>query len=153
MSGTAAEQRFDVIVIGCGPAGQRAAIHAARAGRSVAVVERAHAVGGARVNWGTIPPKTLRESAIFVDSLMQHTLHGISCEISQKITVADFMFREQLVVQPELELINRALDTFAIKVFAGHGRFADALYNYPTPADLFRHTALEALHELRRAQG
>ena len=56
---------YDVVVLGCGPAGERAAIQASRAGRKVAVVERYHLVGGNRVNWGTIPSKSLRESAVF----------------------------------------------------------------------------------------
>ena len=116
---------FDVIVIGCGPAGERAAIQAARAGRRVAVVERAHVVGGNRVNWGTIPSKTLRESALFVLSLTRNKLHGIRTEIAGEITVADFMYRERQVVQRELELIDESLDRYRITVFQGHGRFVD----------------------------
>ena len=116
---------FDVIVMGCGPAGERAAIQAARAGKRVAVVERAHVVGGNRVNWGTIPSKTLRESALFVLSLTRNKLHGIRTEIAGEITVADFMYRERRVVQRELELINESLDRYRITVFQGHGRFVD----------------------------
>jgi NAD(P) transhydrogenase len=116
---------FDVIVMGCGPAGERAAIQAARAGKQVAVIERAHVVGGNRVNWGTIPSKTLRESALFVLALTRHKLHGIRTEIAGEITVADFMYRERQVVQRELELINESLDRYRINVFQGHGRFVD----------------------------
>jgi len=116
---------FDLIVLGCGPAGERAAIQAARAGKLVAVVERAHVVGGNRVNWGTIPSKTLRESALFVLSLTRNKLHGIRTEIAGEITVADFMFRERQVVQRELELINESLDRYGVTVFQGHGRFVD----------------------------
>ena len=116
---------FDLIVLGCGPAGERAAIQAARAGKRVAVVERAHVVGGNRVNWGTIPSKTLRESALFVYALTRNRLHGIRTEISSEITVADFMYREKQVVQQELELINTALDQQLIQVFHGTGRFVD----------------------------
>lgn len=114
---------FDVIVLGCGPAGERAAIQAAKAGKRVAVIERAHVVGGARINWGTIPSKTLRESALFVDSLTRNKLHGIRCEIAGEITVADFMYRERVVVQRELELVNDALDRYNVEVLRGHGRF------------------------------
>ena len=89
---------YDVVVLGCGPAGERAAIQAARAGKTVAVVERAHVVGGNRVNWGTIPSKTLRESAVFFYQLTRNRLHGIRYEVGPELTVADFMYRERAVV-------------------------------------------------------
>ena len=118
-------RRFEVIVLGCGPGGERAAIQAARAGRSVAVVEQANVVGGNRVNWGTIPSKTLRESAIFVRNLTRNKVEGIRVEIGEEITVADFMYRERQVVQRELELINESLARYHVEVIEGHGRFAD----------------------------
>lgn len=116
---------YDVIVIGCGPAGERAAILAARNGKRVAVIERSHVVGGTAVNWGTIPSKTLRESALFVLANTRQKLHGIRTEISDEITVADFMWRERQVRQRELELINRSLGRYRIEVLRGHGRFLD----------------------------
>lgn len=119
-------ERFDVIVIGCGPAGERAAIQAARAGRRVAVVERANVVGGTGVNWGTIPSKTLRESALFVHALARTRLHGIRYELAPEITVADFTYRQRVVVQRELELINCALARAQVEVRRGHARFVDA---------------------------
>jgi NAD(P) transhydrogenase len=117
--------RFDVVIIGCGPAGERAAIQAARAGRDVAVIERHHVVGGAAVNWGTIPSKTLRESAMFVLSLTRRKLEGFKFELADRITIGDFMHRERLVVQRELELINKSLDRYRIEVFQGAARFVD----------------------------
>ena len=118
-------KEYDVVVIGCGPAGERAAILAAKAGSKVAVLEREHVVGGTRVNWGTIPSKTLRESAIHFYALTQQRLHGIRAEIPDEITVADFMQRERQVVQRELELINRSLARFPIELFRGAGRIVD----------------------------
>ena len=119
------EPHYDAVVIGCGPAGERAAIQAARAGKRVAVVEQADVVGGNRVNWGTIPSKTLRESALFVLGLTRDKLHGIRVEIPDGITVSDFTFRERVVVHRELELINESLDRYHIQVFQGHARFVD----------------------------
>jgi NAD(P) transhydrogenase len=116
------EAHTDLIVIGCGPAGERAAIQAARAGHSVVVVERAGVVGGTRINWGTIPSKTLRESALFIDSLTRNRLEGVHCEIGHEITVSDFMFRERVVVQRELDLINTTLGRHRISVMHGRGR-------------------------------
>jgi NAD(P) transhydrogenase len=121
-----AAERYDAVVIGCGPAGERAAIQAARAGRRVTVIERANVVGGTRINWGTIPSKTLRESALFVLSLTRNKLDGIESAITRTITVQDFMYREQQVVQRELEIVNDALDRHSIEVVRGHGRFLDA---------------------------
>lgn len=115
---------YDVVVLGCGPGGERAAIQAAKAGRTVAVVERASVVGGNRVNWGTIPSKTLRESAIFFYQLTRHRLHGIRYEVGPELTVADFTFRERAVVARELELINESLDHYAVELVHGHARFA-----------------------------
>ena len=117
---------FDVVVIGGGPGGERAAIQAARAGKRVALVEREHVVGGTRVNWGTIPSKTLRESALFVHGLRHNKLDAIKVQISDTITIPELMYREQRVVQRELELINRSLNRYAIEIFKGEGRFLDA---------------------------
>jgi NAD(P) transhydrogenase len=115
---------YDVVVLGCGPAGERAAIQATRAGKKVAVVERAHVVGGNRVNWGTIPSKSLRESAVFFYQLTRSRLHGIRYEVGPELTVADFMQRERAVVQRELQLINESLGRYAVEVVQGHARFA-----------------------------
>jgi NAD(P) transhydrogenase len=116
---------YDIIVIGGGPGGERAAIQAAKAGKRVALAERAHVVGGAATNWGTIPSKTLRESALFVHGLQRHRLHGFQAELTDEVTVADFMYRERLVVQRELELIGSSLGRYRVEVFRGHGRFVD----------------------------
>jgi len=116
---------YDVLIVGCGPAGERAAILAARAGRRVAVIERSEVVGGAAINWGTIPSKTLRESALFVYSQMHKKLEGIRTEISEEITIQDFMYRKEQVVQRELELINRSLARHRVDVFRGSGVFLD----------------------------
>ena len=133
---------YDIVVIGCGPAGERAAIQAARADRRVAVVEREHVVGGARVNWGTIPSKTLRESALFVHSLTRNCLEGFRYELAREITVHDFMHRERTVVQRELELINESLDRYRIEVFEGQARFIDPHTVAVCGRDGGAHTAL-----------
>jgi len=120
-----ADNRYNVVILGGGPAGERAAVQAARAGKRVALIERQNVVGGTCVNWGTIPSKTLRESAIHVWTLRNRKIEGIRSEITDRITMAAFMHRERIVVQRELELINRTLVKYAISLFHGHGSFVD----------------------------
>jgi NAD(P) transhydrogenase len=116
---------FDVVIIGAGPAGERAAIQAARHQKTAALIERAHVIGGTRINWGTIPSKTLRESAMYVHGLKKSSLFGIRIQFPAEITIADFMTRERAVVQQELELATRSLDRYQVQVFRGAGRFVD----------------------------
>ena len=112
-------------MIGCGPAGERAALYAARAGKRVAVIERYERIGGTRVNWGTIPSKTLRESAMHVHSLSRGRVYGIRGSMESPLTISDFMSHEKAVVEQELELIQGALDRQRIQIFRGHGTFVD----------------------------
>ncbi len=116
----------DVIILGGGPAGERAAVQAARAGQQVVLVEQERVVGGTCVNWGTIPSKTLRESALFVLGLTQRKIEGIHCQISRPFTMAEVMYHKQTVVQRELEVINRTLGRYRIEVREGFGSFIDA---------------------------
>lgn len=118
--------KFDVVVIGCGPGGERAALQAARAGKSVAVVERANVVGGTSVNWGTIPSKTLRETALSLYRVRAKHLEGFHLDVPETISIGDFMHRERMVVQRELELINETLDRNQIEVLHGSASFVDA---------------------------
>ncbi len=124
MSGPATES-FDLVVLGGGPGGERAAINAARGGRRAALVEREHVLGGTRVNWGTIPSKTLRESALFVHGLTIRKLDAIEARLPDEISIGDFMARERRVVQRELDLINKSLERYAIELCRGTGRFVD----------------------------
>ncbi len=94
-------ESFDLIVIGCGPAGEKAGAQAAYFGKSVAVIERAQHMGGSCINTGTVPSKTLRESALYFSGLRQRGLYGIDYSLKENLTVHDFMHHEREVVEME----------------------------------------------------
>src|SRR5205814_2074934 len=87
--------RFDLIVIGCGPAGEKGGAQAAYFGKRVAVIERAEHMGGSCINTGTVPSKTLRESALYFSGLKQRGLYGIDYSLKENLTVHDFMRSEE----------------------------------------------------------
>ena len=86
---------YDMVVIGSGPGGQKAAIAAAKLGKSVAVIEQRPMLGGVCVNTGTIPSKTLREAVLYLTGMNQRELYGASYRVKDKITPADLLSRTQ----------------------------------------------------------
>ena len=90
---------YDLIVIGSGPAGQRAAIQAAKCGRKVVVVEQREVVGGACINTGTIPSKTMREAVMHLSGFQFQGIYGVNYRVKEKITMADLAFRVQHVAE------------------------------------------------------
>src|SRR5271168_2602931 len=96
-----ANEEFDLIVIGCGPAGEKAGAQAAYFGKRVAMIERAEFMGGSCINTGTVPSKTLRESALYFSGLKQRGLYGIDYSLKDNLTVHDFMHHERAVVEME----------------------------------------------------
>src|SRR5579863_1464918 len=100
---------YDLIVIGSGPAGEKGAAQAAYYGKHVAVIERA-TLGGTGINTGTVPSKTLRETALYFSGLRQRGLYGIDYSLREGLTMADFLHREQQVVEHERDLVRRNLE-------------------------------------------
>ena len=119
-------EKYDLLVIGSGPAGEKAAAAAAYFKKRVAIIERAHYVGGAGVNTGTIPSKTLRESALYFSGLQQRGLYGIDYSLRAGMTVHDFMHRETVVVRNEREKITQNIAGHNIDLLRGSARFEDA---------------------------
>ncbi|HET9316064.1 MAG TPA: Si-specific NAD(P)(+) transhydrogenase [Vicinamibacteria bacterium] len=119
-------ERFDLVVIGSGPAGEKGAAQAAYFGKRVALVEREAHLGGAGINTGTVPSKTLRETALYFSGLRQRGLYGIDYSIKKDITVPDFMYREQEVVQALREQVGANLERHRIELVRGSASFADA---------------------------
>ena len=117
---------FDLIVIGSGPAGEKGAAQAAYFGKKTAVIEKAPRVGGAGVNTGTVPSKTLRETALYFSNLRQRGLYGIDYSIKENISIEDFMYRKTHVVNNEWDLIYRNIERHNIELIFGHAKFLDA---------------------------
>jgi NAD(P) transhydrogenase len=117
---------FDLVVIGCGPAGEKGSAQAAYFGKNVAVIERAPAVGGSCINTGTVPSKTLRESALYFSGLKQRGLYGIDYSLKENLTVHDFMHHERAVVEMERQRILKNLELHKIELVRGQASFEDA---------------------------
>ncbi len=116
---------YDLVVLGSGPAGEKGAAQAAYFGKKVALVERAPDLGGACINTGTIPSKTLRETALYFSGLRQRGLYGVDYSLKEGLTVGHFMYRERLVVESEWGIIRRNLDRHGIELVRGGASLVD----------------------------
>lgn len=116
-------EHFDLVVIGAGPAGEKGAAQAAYFGKKVCVIERAPKPGGAAVNTGTIPSKTLRETALYFSGLRQRGMYGVDLRVKHDITISDFMFRERAVVEATWDLIDENFKRHNITVIQGAAKF------------------------------
>ncbi len=116
---------YDLICIGCGPAGEKAATQAAYFGHRVAIVEREASPGGAMVNAGTIASKALRETALLCSAFRRRPLPGWECNVDQDLSVAKLMAQRFRVQYQEHDRIVRSLDRAGIQVHRGQGRIVD----------------------------
>ena len=118
-------QQYDLIVIGSGPAGQRAAIQGAKSGKRVALIERREVVGGTCINSGTIPSKTMREAVLHLSGFEYQGIYGVSYRVKEKITMGDLGFRVQHVIKTETDITQAQLSRNGIEVIYGSARFLD----------------------------
>jgi NAD(P) transhydrogenase len=116
---------LDLVVVGSGPAGQKAAVQAAKLGKSVALVERHVSLGGACVNTGTIPSKTIREAILYLTGLNQRAIYGQSYRLKESVSVEDIAMRTRHVVEAERQVIRDQLLRNHVTVFDGCARFVD----------------------------
>ena len=116
-------QSYDLIVIGSGPAGQRAAIQGAKSGKKVALVERREVVGGACINTGTIPSKTMREAVLHLSGFHYQSIYGINYKVKEKITMQDLSFRVQHVIKTEVDVTQAQLSRNNIELITGAASF------------------------------
>ncbi|MGH9710915.1 MAG: FAD-dependent oxidoreductase, partial [Candidatus Acidiferrales bacterium] len=127
-------EQFDLVVIGSGPAGEKGAAQAAYFGKRVALIEREPVVGGACINTGTVPSKTLRESALYFSGLRQRGIYGIDYSLRTGLTVKDFMHHKDEVVAAERKKIERNFAAHGIEFVRGVAAFEDA-HSITVPAN------------------
>lgn len=116
---------YDLIVIGSGPAGQRAAVQAAKIRKKVAIVDQREVVGGICVNVGTIPSKTFKEAVVFLSGYRQRSVYGAAFRVKSDIKMSDLTFRCNWIIEAEIETIKHQLQRNHVDILHGHARFSD----------------------------
>ena len=116
---------FDLVVLGGGPAGEKGAAQAAYFGKRVAIVERAPEPGGAAVHTGTLPSKTLRETALFLSGYRQRELYGLTVTLKADLAVPKLLSRKDTVRELEVERINANLKRHKVELIRGDARVTD----------------------------
>ena len=119
------EYDYDMVVIGSGPAGQRAAVQAAKLGKRTAVVERHADLGGVMVNTGTIPSKTLREAVMYLTGYRERGIYGESYSVKQVITMSDLMVRTDHVMHQEKDTLRHQLLRNRVELITARASFID----------------------------
>ncbi|MGO9259750.1 MAG: Si-specific NAD(P)(+) transhydrogenase [Bryobacteraceae bacterium] len=119
---------FDLIVIGSGPSGQRAAIQGAKCGRRVIVIDQREVVGGVCINTGTIPSKTMREAVLHLSGYQFQGIYGVNYHVKENITMADLGFRVNQVIKTEADVTQAQLSRNGVEVMYAHASFLDATH-------------------------
>lgn len=116
---------YDLLVIGTGPAGQKAAVQAAKLGKKVGIIERKEVIGGVCTNTGTIPSKSLREAVLYLSGFRQRHLYGAGYRVKETITIEDLAFRTNHVIQNEISTVERQMARNHIDLIYGTASFLD----------------------------
>ena len=117
-------EAFDLVVIGSGPAGEKAAVQAAYFGKRVAMIEKSPSVGGACVHTGTLPSKTLREAALYLTGFQRRELYGMTLDLDRQGSLRRLMGRLRSVTGQQVEQISRNLERHHVLVIRGTAEFA-----------------------------
>ena len=112
---------YDLLVLGSGPSGQKAAIAATKLGKRVGIVDRRDMIGGVCINTGTVPSKTLREAVLYLTGLSQRDLYGSSYRVKNEITVSDLAARTQHVISRQTDVIRNQLARNHVAMITGAG--------------------------------
>jgi len=124
-SSTPSKYDYDLLVLGCGPAGQRAAVQAAKIRKRVGVIDSRDVVGGVCVNTGTIPSKSFKEAVLFLSGYRQRNIYGAGYRVKSQIEMSDLTFRCNRIMQTEIEVIKNQLSRNHVEMLTGHARFVD----------------------------
>ena len=116
---------YDLFVIGSVPAGQRAAIQAAKLEKRVAIAERKSVVGGVSVNLGTISSKTLREAVLYLSGYRERGIYGMAYSVKQHIEMSDLLFRSDYVIRTEIDIVRHQLIRNGVDMIAADASFVD----------------------------
>ena len=120
-----AEYDYDMVVIGSGPVGQRAAIQSAKLEKRTALIERKAVLGGVCINSGTIPSKTLREAVIYLSGYRLRSIYGESYTVKQNITIEDLLFRTEHVIRHEIDVTRHQLQRNGVETITSEAAFVD----------------------------
>src|SRR5450432_2523492 len=118
-------ERFDLVVIGAGPAGEKAAAQAAYFKKRVAIIESEPEPGGAAVHTGTLPSKTLRETALYLSGYHARELYGVAVELDRTATLQRLMSRKSAIAAAEARSFRQNFAKHDVRYFHGYGRFVD----------------------------
>ena len=118
-------ERYDLVVIGSGPAGRRAAVQAAKLGKSVLVVEGRKRVGGVSVHTGTIPSKTLRETVLNLSGWRERGFYGRSYRVKKEICGGDLGMRLGKTLEHEIDVLEHQFQRNSVRTMSGFARFLD----------------------------
>ncbi|MEZ5315143.1 MAG: Si-specific NAD(P)(+) transhydrogenase [Chlamydiales bacterium] len=118
--------KYDLIVIGTGPAGEKAAVKAAYFHYKVAIIEKAIRYGGAGVNTGTLPSKTLKETSLYLSGKYDQGLYGIDRNIEEAMSIKTFMYRKNWIIETESNAVRNNLIRHGVDIYHGEASFLDA---------------------------
>lgn len=120
-----ADNHYDMIVIGSGPSGQKAAIQAAKLRKKVAIIENSQSIGGVCTNTGTIPSKSFREAVLYLSGFRERSIYGSAYRVKSRITMEDLTFRIESIVRHESDVIHHQLSRNRVEIVHGRASFVD----------------------------
>ncbi|MBI5344630.1 MAG: FAD-dependent oxidoreductase, partial [Deltaproteobacteria bacterium] len=112
-------RRYDILVIGSGPGGERAALQASKLGKKVAIIERQPYIGGAGLHTGTLPSKTLRETALYLAGFKQRAVFGFQFTLGRDVTLSELMYRKTEVIRKQMEVLIDQFSRNNVKIIYG----------------------------------